>query len=327
MSVQPGPAQSPEYELLWRLNQRCNYRCEYCFRDGVDDYRSAEHPDCGKYPPEHIAGAFDSTGKRWRIHMTGGEPFLYPGFVELAAALTQNHRISVNTNLSTSNVYTFGEVVPPGRVHSINATVHLEELTRRESGVDGYVDRFLFLQNRGFNIRLMYLTHPSLPDRLVRDVETFRSRGIRNVYLKTFHGRYGDREYPMAFTRNERRLFKEQGAPRRELDIFDMETCFLGRRCDAGHIALDMDLAGNLTRCSSVREDHGNLLEGRYHFDPAPARCPARICRCTYQGMKFAHRSVVLEAAWRLYAWKRRAEEGVRRLPQRGSRSDHPPGI
>jgi hypothetical protein len=37
------------------------------------------------------AAGFDSTGYRWLLHMTGGEPGIYPQFVELCEALTERH--------------------------------------------------------------------------------------------------------------------------------------------------------------------------------------------------------------------------------------------
>ena len=53
-------SEESEYQVQWRLNERCNFRCAYCFREGRDQHRADEHPDCGKYSPEHIARSFDS---------------------------------------------------------------------------------------------------------------------------------------------------------------------------------------------------------------------------------------------------------------------------
>ena len=48
-----------------------------------------------------FADFFDSTGKTWLLHLTGGEPFAYRGFVELCAALTRNHLLSLNSNVTS----------------------------------------------------------------------------------------------------------------------------------------------------------------------------------------------------------------------------------
>jgi len=100
----------PNRMISWQLNELCNFRCPYCFCG--EEKLSREHPACGKYSPEHIADCFDRTGKTWQVHMSGGEPFLYPRFVELCMALTRSHYISMNTNLSTANANDFACKVP-----------------------------------------------------------------------------------------------------------------------------------------------------------------------------------------------------------------------
>lgn len=70
---------SYEIEADWVLLRACNFRCNYC-----------------AIPPEELGGriklhatasewleAFNATGKSWLLHITGGEPSIYPGFVEL----------------------------------------------------------------------------------------------------------------------------------------------------------------------------------------------------------------------------------------------------
>lgn len=136
-------AGAPEYMMAWQLNTLCNFRCEYCFCS--EKSLSKEHSDCGKYSPEHIAKCFNDTGRIWRIHMSGGETFLYPKFVELARALTKKCYISLNTNLSTPNVYEFGDMISPEKVLSINAALHIMEREKSKNGVNKYIKKFLYL--------------------------------------------------------------------------------------------------------------------------------------------------------------------------------------
>src|SRR5215470_7504811 len=85
-----------EVEADWILLTSCNFRCRYCFVP-LSDLASkittyATHAQW--------ADGFDATGKTWLLHITGGEPSIYPGLVDLCEKLTQRHYLSINTNLS-----------------------------------------------------------------------------------------------------------------------------------------------------------------------------------------------------------------------------------
>ena len=282
------PDQCSLYHVMWRINRACNFDCDYCFRSGVDADRAREHPNCGAYSPDHIARCFDNTGKTWRIHMSGGEPLLYPRYVELVKVLSKNHYLSINTNLSTPNIYDFAARIPPERVHAVNATMHVIELEKRKRGVPEFLERLLHLQGRGFNVRLMYITYPPLLSRLARDMQYVRSLGVRNLRIKVFRGLYDGRQYPRDYTAEERALIKRWPISHYELDILEGVGGFNGRLCTAGQNAFDLSISGDLTRCSTVSRRYGNLFEESYRFDETPRPCPATFCICPYQGMKFA---------------------------------------
>jgi hypothetical protein len=86
----------------------------------------------GKLPTQAFADFFDSTGKTWLLHLTGGKPFAYRGFVELCAALTRNHLLSLNSNVTAGRVRAFAQTVGPQRVEYIHCGVHPEEREKRQ---------------------------------------------------------------------------------------------------------------------------------------------------------------------------------------------------
>ena len=301
------------YHVMWRLNQLCNYKCVYCFRDGVDEDRLKEHPDCGKYGPEKIAECFDNTQRTWRIHMTGGEPFLYPKFVELARALARNHQLSINTNLSTPNIYDFASEIPPSTVHAINATAHILELEKRGNALKKFVEKLLLLQGNGFRVRLMYITYPPLLTRLKKDLNYFESEGIKDLIIKVFRGSYEGEIYPNCYSEEQIKFIKGLGLSRYERAILAGKNDFLGRLCSTGHKAFNMDISGNLTRCCSIEKKYGNLFEQNYHFEKSSIPCSARSCICLYQGIKFAERKplhlyikTILKRNTRALLWRAR---------------------
>jgi MoaA/NifB/PqqE/SkfB family radical SAM enzyme len=276
----------PDCEMLWRMNRRCNFNCVYCFRS-VDEDKRTEDPACGKYSAEHIAKRFDETGKVWRIFMTGGEPLLYPGFVELAKALTRGHYISMNTNLSTPNAYELADAVESKRVHTINADIHILEREKSRDGVREYLRKFLHFQERGFNIWLGYVTYPPLFGRIEEDMEWLRGEGVKRINVKVFQGRYRNRRYPRDYSDEERAFIRGLGLNNYEQDILACRVSFLGKKCEAGHRAFEMDTSGNLTRCSTLKDGYGNLFEGTFRPGKSSRRCTVKKCACSYQGMNF----------------------------------------
>jgi len=271
--------------MHWRMNRRCNFNCAYCFRDLPDEDRQTENPACGKYSAEHIAQRFDETGKVWRIYMTGGEPLLYTGFVELAKALTRRHCISVSTNLSTANAYELAEEVESERIVPIKANLHISEREKSKNGLKEYLEKFLRFQERGFDIRLVYVAYPPLFGRIKQDLERFRSEGVRQIEVKVFQGRYEGRRYPRDYTDQEQTFIRGFGLDNCEQQILTSRVSFLGRKCQAGHLAFYMDISGNVTRCVTLKENYGNLFEGTFRPGDSLRRCPVRKCGCAYQGI------------------------------------------
>src|SRR5664279_2735400 len=100
-----------DIEADWTLSLFCNYKCDYCF------FRSSTQPPfAGRVSTEEHLEFFNSTGRVWLLHLTGGEPFLYPDFVQLCKALVSRHFICINSNLSSSRVPVFAAEVDPSRV-------------------------------------------------------------------------------------------------------------------------------------------------------------------------------------------------------------------
>lgn len=276
-----------ETQCLWRINQRCNFRCAYCFRNGIEDQRLETPP---LPPAEQIAEAFTATGRRWRIHLTGGEPFLQPDIVQISTALTREHRLSINTNLIPIAVRRFGDEVDLSRIHSLNATWHADEIAAR--GLERrWLDTFLRLQSRGCNIRLMCLTHPLWLRKLPEWMARWRDAGVAQVYLKVFRGVWNGKPYPEGFNPEEALQICIMGLTPHEQNIMEGGCSFRGRPCRAGMSAFNLDASGNITRCSSVSNGYGNLFKGTFSPDSSPRPCTVSACACPYQGLHFSMRS------------------------------------
>ncbi len=273
--------------MLWRINQRCNFRCAYCFRPGVNERQFEEHPDCRKYTAQFIADAFQRTGRKWRIHMTGGEPFLYPDFVRLLTELQKRNEISVNTNLSQP-VDPFIRQVSPGAIYAINASAHVAELEAKCGGLDPFARRVLQLQDSGFYVQVFLVSYPPELPQLAARIERLRELGVQRVSVKIFRGDCAGKSYPGAFTPAERRQIQAFGLSPYEEAILADRINFAGGLCSAGYSAFNMDVSGRITQCSAIGEICGNLFDGTFQPLHSPQHCRAPHCICPYQGLKFS---------------------------------------
>lgn len=276
-----------ELMLTWTINEFCNFKCLYC---GQYD---KENPATGTYSVEHIQNCFDATGKIWHIIITGGEPFLYPDFVKLISALTKNHYVSINTNLSAANVPDFIETIDPKKVIMINAGAHLHEREKNESAKNNYISRFLQLQEKGFNIVASYVVHPEFIGRMENDFSMLKEKGFKLICAKTFSGTYNNKSYPDAYTEQENILINKYSDGSIELPAYRIYTNFKNRICLTGNKFFAMDPAGNMCRCLSDNSKFGNFFEGTFKPGSEEQNCNTINCVCPYQGMIYSKNKII----------------------------------
>lgn len=269
--------------VSWLINHKCNFRCEYCFFS--EEFRSIEDSESGIYSTDHIFPSFNNTGETWWIYITGGEPFLYPNFVELCEKLTQNHFITINTNLSTSNTKFFAERIDPTKVYSINAALHILE-REKKGGVNKFIDVVNLYQEKGFEVRVEYVVYPSLINRLNSDFEMLKQNGVKILNIKTFRGKYNNLFYPSAYNDDERRLISNLAIDKVEVDLVDKKLSFFGKNCSAGKDFFTMNPGGDLRRCSTGAKTYGNIFKGTFVPDQFAKPCPFPYCGCPYEGLE-----------------------------------------
>lgn len=274
--------------MYWWMHTRCNFNCEYCFREFGDKNSQPENLGSGKNASGDIVRRLDETGKLWHIYMTGGEPFLYPDFTGIARGLTRHHYISFSTNLSTNNVDIFADTVDSGRVVSLDVSLHIQEREKIPNGLSDLIKKLRYLQCRNFKTRLLYVAYPPLLSRMKEDFKHLKAEGVSTIEAKIFQGTFQGRRYPRSYSENERALMQDIGMNHYEQEILASRISFLGKKCAAGHLAFVIDPSGKITRCNSLKNEYGNLFEGTFKPDKRSRRCTVRKCTCAYQGMKFA---------------------------------------
>jgi len=280
-----------DIEADWTLNLLCNYDCEYCFSRA-----SIEHPLVGRMSPEQYLDFFDSTGKIWLLHLSGGEPFFHPDFVGLCRTLTSRHYISLNSNLSSPRVRNFAADIDPSRVKYLHCGVHVEERDRRKGWRNLEVNVWSLLE-RGFPVFASLVMTPSVFADFPRAADLFTDLGVPLI-PKAIRGLYEGRWYPQAYTEAERiqfRSFSEQAeliaksAPCQSnlhdatvnplLDRHYLEGVpdFTGIQCSAGKLSVSIRPDGTIFRCGQ-KTVLGNVFERRLDLSTEDRACDDEHC-------------------------------------------------
>ncbi|MGH7488978.1 MAG: radical SAM protein, partial [bacterium] len=190
-----------DIEADWILLQTCNYRCSYCF---------ASPQTLGQKlrtfaTPQQWRAAFDATDRTWLLHITGGEPSIYPGLVDLCETLAERHYLSLNSNLTHGSLADFARRVDPSRVNFINAGFHLEERDRR-SGHAAFVANGEALCARGFSLLVSLVATPAALERFDDAATILRPLGLVPI-PKLFRGVHQGSHYPEAYSPLDKKRF------------------------------------------------------------------------------------------------------------------------
>lgn len=267
------------YRINWEITSNCNFKCEYC-----SNYKIVNKTNNIKtYSPKELSHFFDLTGVSWLIMFNGGEPFLYPNFVEVCSELSRKHFLQLNTNLSNAKVHEFADKIYPEKVLNINASYHRNEILRYRLQED-FLQKCLYLLNKGFKVMVSMVAYPEYIHLISEDIEMFGNNGIETV-LFGYRGVYGGKQYPFAYDQNELEIIKKHSIADIEIKIAKKQMNYYGYYCDAGRLYFIMKQNGDLGRCSALPKKIGNLFD--LDFPPFGKRrhpCIAEQCRTFYNG-------------------------------------------
>lgn len=266
--------------LSWQLNNNCNFKCIYCFPPSDND------ADCvGKVNIDSAIKTIRSTKVDWQIHLTGGEPFLYPGFVDLCKKLTKSYSIRVLTNFSIrKEVHRFMECIPPEKVDLVYISLHILEREKLKQ-VDSFIKDVLLLEQKGYRYRVMYIMYPPLFERFEKDYVFFKKKGII-IFPKVFKGEYSGKRYPYAYTSEETNMIKKYNARYLSSDsVFSRNL-----DCSAGKDMIRIWPNGDVSRCVNDRKNIlGNI---NYEIILSKKNKPCRVNTCSCLGNVLTSKSL-----------------------------------
>lgn len=280
-----------DVEADWVLLTTCNFRCAYCF---------VPLPDLASKLTTHgtnvqWAEGFAATEKTWLLHISGGEPSIYPGFVDLCEKLSRRHYLSINSNLSHRCIETFGETIDPERVHFINAAVHYDERPRPRS-LAAFITRVQKLHMHRFHVFVSLVMTPIMVRNFPEISRYFESHGL-SLIPKVMRDRFQGKVYPHAYSGEEKSLLREYLAKAREnyvsvkavmgetptinmLDddrFLDCPRSYRGKLCGSRHNFVRIEPNGVVVRCGSAMQ-LGNILLKNVALLNTPKPCDSFYC-------------------------------------------------
>lgn len=265
------------------MSLECNMACEYCYFFPVLNKKNNQN--INYFSPEHIQQSFNNTGKAWLILLSGGEPLIYPEFIEIAERLTKKHTIQLSTNLLSGKIFEFAEKIKSEKVMAISASLHIQEREKHKNGVEDFIKKCLYLQKKGFAVLVNYVTWPSLFNRLEQDFEMLYKAGIKQATVLTYRGMYKNKFYPESYTDSQQQIILKYALDEAEMLISKCKTQFNGYLCEAGYKYFSMNESGDITRCGTIHKRYGNLFNGSFTPDISDKPCVAEECIDCYLGI------------------------------------------
>ncbi|NLB35260.1 MAG: radical SAM protein, partial [Elusimicrobia bacterium] len=280
----------PPYNSLfftWDLTYDCNYTCSYCSL-GYEEER-ARKPKSLIFSPDEWGRIWEDIYQKYgpaHIHLTGGEPFTYPGIMEIIKNFISYHTFECSTNLfwDPDELIPF---VPPDRLR-IGVSYHpeMEELSV-------FLKKAEKLVKAGFEVWSNYVAYPPFLENLPQAKKAFKDIGI-NMSILPFNGRFKDSDYPAAYSEEERDFLRNLGADlpwvKKTMDFaFEEKTIEKEkqkpRKCWMGAVYAKIHPDGKVFRCCAEGAEFlGNITDSTMERLDSPAPCSLENCPC-WKGM------------------------------------------
>jgi len=257
----------------WNIIHQCNYRCPYCFFFG----RWAEE-NCHylSVPAEEWIGCWDRVYDNYgstHIHISGGEPFIYPGFIKIISEISKKHTLNIVTNLSC-DLKTFIHEISPQRV-TITPSFH-PSFTQANS----FIEKLKFLRENGFGGSASLVGYPPVLSQVLNIKKEFEKEGFAFAVLP-FSGSYNGISYPQGYTAEEKKVVGLLAVNNPLNKEYQLErTSPKGKLCCAGQAYVRIHPDGTVLRCAHSGSI-GNILKEGLRLLAAPLPCESDYCDCS----------------------------------------------
>ncbi|MFH1202404.1 MAG: radical SAM protein [Candidatus Omnitrophota bacterium] len=263
----------------WEITYKCNYSCSYCSLGGDS---GTKEPLVTIYPGvDRWIEAWFSIYERYgssEIHFAGGEPFVYPEFMDLIERLSEIHTMEFSTNLFW-DPDDFIKRINPGRAR-VGVSFHPEF-----TGFDEFFSKALRLKKAGFEVWANYVAYPPSMEGMDRYKHEFEASGILMSILP-FRGKHDGKAYPESYTQEERDYLRRLGTSswtEKTLDFaFDKEKKNnKNRLCRMGQMYAKIHPNGEAYNCCVKNAlKLGNIIDCSFSLLENPFLCEEAECFC-----------------------------------------------
>lgn len=182
--------------LTWNITYKCNYSCSYCSVIYTDRAKGAENKLLSPAEWENVWRKIYSSSGPLHLNISGGEPFVYPEFLQILKKVLKYHTAGLQTNLFWDPDEFINEI-PLERVN-ICASFHPENIEIGE-----FIRKVKLLKEAGASISVNYVAFPPQIKNLEEILRAFRDAEIVHTVLP-YTGIYEGRSYPRDYTESER---------------------------------------------------------------------------------------------------------------------------
>jgi len=274
-----------EFFMTWEITNLCNFSCDYC-QNSAKKTQKKENPRTH----QEIVNAFNNTKKKWFINITGGEPLIYPGFLELVSELSINHYISIDTNLSTDDVYKLPNIKNPKNLMGIFSGVHFADRDKYKSNLDDYIKKVRFLQDKEIMVFASCIAFPDAYEDAKNQIDYLIDNGIKFISPKLYIGEYKGKYYPYDY--NKQYLKKMETLKTCfEFDFIEFDRKTKGKTCLSGKKYFYMDKDDDLSRCSTISTKLGNFFTDDFDTILITKKCTADLCILAFEGIFLTKRN------------------------------------
>lgn len=258
--------------FAWDIHYVCNFRCPYCWF--FNNWAQQAQRNLYLSPQEWMVhwGRIHERYGEVRIAITGGEPFLYPRFIELVKALSGLHIVKITTNMS-GDIEKFAREIAPQRVY---LDINFHPVFVKDT--DEYIRKTKVLLNAGFDVGVCYLAYPPQLGMLDFYRKRFEREGI-NFALAAFWGTYQGKKYPESYSDQEREIIKPFLGDIKRVEFHLGGKSPRGKLCKAGCRYANIQGDGKVTRCAQyVDSPMGSILDPAFRLYDAPMACEQDLC-------------------------------------------------
>jgi len=213
------------------------------------------------------------------IHLSGGEPSIYPHFGKLITELSQKHTLEISTNFSFEPSLVLGKISP--KRLKIDASFHPEHVD-----YNGFLNKVLLLKENGFNIPVTYVGYPPLLEKM-QDFKAGFDKFNIPFNILPFRGKFQNKEYPLGYTAKEIELIRICGGDslsnKNYLDANIKERENNQELCRMGQMYAKIFPDGRVARCCYNHDIGvlGNIIDDKdFKLLEEPQPCPAEVKQC-----------------------------------------------